>query len=605
MPLDLVPVQCGKVPVNMYPRMDPTRPAAHRAHAIQSNKSAIVAHTLPIRQALEMFGQQCDSVTTVEGLLFDWLGRFDDQWFSPACLTILSYHSSTGVLINDTTDPNDPSILLPIADGPLAVCRSADVSFVRVRCELDYADLVTMTNPGNTVLRVMYYIELPQTTHNMINGNGQPYILTTFGGVDNILTLDVGLIQDDILTMTMQDKPYALSSPDFNLPEVNRDSVSMMDVIEKPILSMAFKQICHQVFEEKCPGYTDQPEAALEYITQCYTDEQGNEVCLTTNEYFARFQNASRSFSMQKVFTVSICNKFMDNANPNFIPKFRALYADHGLQHPLDARSQRASLVVILKHLQQAEDECTTMANIARASVGQVFPAMVAKSQAEGTIGRYKDIEEVITFNKGLKCFGCNQPHRYKDANGNIICPNADKPGVKEHADASYAAWKNRLTKSRADRRKRGATRSWGRMGEDEQRKIRRHVLATSTSGELSHELNAARTDDADPPRDVPRGGGGRGGGRGGAAGRGGGGGGQLILLYDVQCLATQPSKQTLPVPIQHNFPHMNLTLGHDSNDANNPAIRCVIDTAAALSTGNFYYHAMIAKTFPQRLQAS
>jgi hypothetical protein len=45
---------------------------------------------------------------------------------------------------------------------------------------LDFASLVTLDPPGVTVLRIEYYIELPQSSRDMTNAKSQAYRLTTF-----------------------------------------------------------------------------------------------------------------------------------------------------------------------------------------------------------------------------------------------------------------------------------------------------------------------------------------------------------------------------------------------------------------------------------------
>jgi hypothetical protein len=61
----------------------------------------------------------------------------------------------------------------------------------------------------------------------------------------------------------------------------------------------------------------------------------------------------------------------------------------------------------------------------------------------------------------------------------------------------------------------------------------------------------------------------------------------------------TPPSCRTLPVPIQAAFPHITLQLGSSLGDSECPAIRCVVDTAAALTTGNLHFFTALAKTYP------
>jgi hypothetical protein len=59
------------------------------------------------------------------------------------------------------------------------------------------------------------------------------------------------------------------------------------------------------------------------------------------------------------------------------------------------------------------------------------------------------------------------------------------------------------------------------------------------------------------------------------------------------------PSHRVLPVPIQAAFPHINLQLGSTLGCANCSAIHCVVDTAAALMTGNLHFFAEIATAYP------
>ena len=65
-----------------------------------------------------------------------------------------------------------------------------------------------------------------------------------------------------------------------------------------------------------------------------------------------------------------------------------------------------------------------------------------------------------------------------------------------------------------------------------------------------------------------------------------------------VLAAAGVPHRRTLPVPISPAFPHIILELGSQLGSANNPAMRAVVDTAAALTTGNLHFFAAIAKAF-------
>jgi hypothetical protein len=50
------------------------------------------------------------------------------------------------------------------------------------------------------------------------------------------------------------------------------------------------------------------------------------------------------------------------------------------------------------------------------------------------------------------------------------------------------------------------------------------------------------------------------------------------------------------------NFPHIRLKLGTDLDNESCPEVRAIVDTAAALSMGNFHFVSATAKKFPQGL---
>ena len=57
---------------------------------------------------------------------------------------------------------------------------------------------------------------------------------------------------------------------------------------------------------------------------------------------------------------------------------------------------------------------------------------------------------------------------------------------------------------------------------------------------------------------------------------------------------ATAPARRILPVPIQPSFTHITLQLGQVMGCSKCLSIRCVVNTAAALNTGNLHYYAAI-----------
>jgi hypothetical protein len=83
-----------------------------------------------------------------------------------------------------------------------------------------------------------------------------------------------------------------------------------------------------------------------------------------------------------------------------------------------------------------------------------------------------------------------------------------------------------------------------------------------------------------------------RGRGSGGASGSG-----PFILVSTGYCFLTNESKPILPVPIDNHLTHVSLSLGPSEQDA--VVLPAVIDTAAALCTGNYDFMSAFARKHP------
>ena len=140
---------------------------------------------------------------------------------------------------------------------------------MQVQCTLDFVGLTTVNPyPVATILRVSYYIELPQTSPAMTNGTGAAYTLVSFLGVDDIRTLTPETVKADILIPVHQDGPIMLAASDFNLTHANTDTHFIAADIDGNFLKLAWHQLCASIFTKICPGYSNQPQAALEHIKQ-------------------------------------------------------------------------------------------------------------------------------------------------------------------------------------------------------------------------------------------------------------------------------------------------------------------------------------------------
>jgi hypothetical protein len=146
MPLDLVDVHVGCMTVKLYPKIWPAMKIRECAYAFQIAKTLLTNLPAELKLIIDAFGAQLNASSTTEGIISDFKRYFYNCWMSFNNLTILSFHDSAGNIIDNTTTPRDPQILLPVQDGNLANFLSQGVRFVRVQCVMDFASLMTATS---------------------------------------------------------------------------------------------------------------------------------------------------------------------------------------------------------------------------------------------------------------------------------------------------------------------------------------------------------------------------------------------------------------------------------------------------------------------------
>ena len=146
-PKKAVPVQVGKLTVNMYPQVDASMPIWERAHAFHLNRSACAASNADLAAQLEALGSQLNLESIVDGCRSDFNNHYRTNWMNMQHLCILSFHTENGRAVdtNDACVAGDPNILKPVQDGPLNACRPAGIKFVRVMLTLDFLSPIDST----------------------------------------------------------------------------------------------------------------------------------------------------------------------------------------------------------------------------------------------------------------------------------------------------------------------------------------------------------------------------------------------------------------------------------------------------------------------------
>jgi hypothetical protein len=591
-PPELVTIHVGRMSASLYPKVEPTMPINELAHAYQVIKSALESLPVDTRLILEAIGMQLNCNSIIDGAMFDFRHLFDEAWFNFGNLVIQSFHNSAGAVIQNTTVAGNPSVLLPVIDCPLPACHQQDVCYVRILCTVDYSRLITVGGP--TMLRVAFYIKLPQTMRVMVNGVRVNYNPTSWLGASDLSTLSCAEVCTNILEPCLHDGPITLSVADFNLAKANVDDKTICKTIQMMILKLGFKQICTSVFQQLCPGYSNQPHAALENIHQSAPGPDGQMVMASVIEYYQRMMNALKPFAAKGTYAVSVCNWFIQGLDCRLIPCFCRLYPMHSTIHNLNGMYQCQQLPIILAAAQAAKDKVKGMQDIARGLLGQGFytnvtgnDAAAYPSQAERTLSCYGNGGDGTScrgcWRRPTECFGCGDNHSWM-SNKKVVCPQGSNPAVIRRTSEMYKKYLKRLKELRA-RRAKGRVADFKDLNPANQKRMRSVVLAIQSSSSQASSITTSSTTSLFLP-------------------------GPAIFVIQVpdanvaMLSAAAPARRILPVPIQTSFSHMVLQLGQVLGCSKCPAIRCIVNTAAAINMGNLHYFAAIAKAFPHIVTA-
>ncbi len=155
-PRPLKPIQVDKMTVKLYAVIDSTMKFPERAHAVQVNKTALTAPGIDRYLMLDVLGTQLILSAIVNGICGDWYCHYRRNWSNFDNLTILLFHNNSGIQVNNTTTAANSAVLLPVTNEPINSCHKQNIWFVWVQMNLNFASLVTLDNPGVTMLRIEF-----------------------------------------------------------------------------------------------------------------------------------------------------------------------------------------------------------------------------------------------------------------------------------------------------------------------------------------------------------------------------------------------------------------------------------------------------------------
>ena len=612
-PKETVSVVIGRQSVHLYPDIHPSMSIAEKAHGFHITTTNLRSARLTPDVYVDHLGMHLDSTTIVAGLKYDFNNHLMKNWLNNDHLRLLSFHNTAGTDITvPATTADDRQVLKPVQNGVIADCRPGDVRYVRYELDLDFADLCTGSKPGeNTRLRSTYYLELPQTTVEVQDGNDNPRQLTTFHGTSDLRTLTVQQMDDDILRLVPQDCPITLQQHDAFVTNARVDDSSAMEEINRAVLKLAIPTIEKAIFKSLCPNFTAKPHAAVEGLSQTTTDAEGNIQILPVAHFHSILQRAMQPFAHMETFPVNVCDIFQRGLHEDVRAVYNELYPQHTDPVAYDGRTQRQKLPEMLEFAIRAEERVLAQQRMWSRSMGQTFVAgtyahaTAYASQAERTISQYQRPGTSLapttasnyakrpakTLSPGQRCFGCGSTsHPFS------LCPNRKDPAVRAAAHKKFDELRAGYKSGKKRRMEKGKP-NLDDFDQEHRNALIAQALAakegtTEVTTDTNSSVNSSVTDSHYSPTV------GRGRGRPSYRPSGNNGNGNpAVFLSEAVALATG-GKPVLPVSIESNLAHIGLRLsGTGSSDS--PVLMACVDTAASMVIGNSSFLFKVAQSYP------
>jgi hypothetical protein len=305
----------------------------------------------------------------------------------------LLYHNDAEAQVADTVTAADSAVLLPVQDGAADKCRQANIKFARVQLNLDFSALVTLWPPSNSILHTEYYTKLSQDSCNMTIASNQAYHLTTYLDLGDLQAMVADKFQRDILSITLQDGQVNLLLPTFNLTLVGMDCTTLVLEICSKIIMLATPSVLECLFNQLCPGYSKEPQTALDHIQQMYEDTEGNTIFQLVFDYYSQILGTTCPFVDQDFLPISICQVFIDGLDSLLIAWFCSHCPNYSILQALTAIHQGKTLEAMMQATVKAKTEYTNIRTIVSKAMGgtpgQAFQAQVPVSQTKRTLIQY------------------------------------------------------------------------------------------------------------------------------------------------------------------------------------------------------------------------
>jgi hypothetical protein len=441
--------------------------------------------------------------------------------------------------------------LKPVNNQTNANRRPADIMFAKIESDICFNTI----DPAITgVFPFSFFLRLESQNIEVMNSTGNPVQLNSFHAPDD--WFDATQEELDAIWDNPQSvgKAFMLKSPDINHIHADATIEISSHLIDKIALKASWTHIVDQIYQQLCPNVVTDPARVIQDIHQATTDEKGEKVILKVEEYFNAIQRMTNFLSKTETWTIDVVQHFITH----LIDDVRQQISATGYSYdPTSASRQPYSQIMSLQRgfeaASSAEQQINRVKRIAKHEISaQSFVAQVNTSVADKTIEKYKKRD----------CWGCGGEHTYANRQGQILCPNKDRPGVFEQAAKARKDYNERINK-----RKSGKKRSANTLLTD--------ALQDMSAAEIQTLISKTTKHNKKPNLQTDR---------------------VISFLINATCFQTNiPHKPLLPISIETNLPHLNLLIGLERKCC----LSIAYDTCAVLCVGSASFHLAIAERVP------
>ena len=512
-----------------------------------------------------------------------WSRGIDSHWTDPANFTIRGFYGSNGSRINNATTAADPQVLLPIDETThraVAQRRPSDVRWALIQCRLVYASLDPECPPPESNYDYEFYVDLPQSTKQTLNSQGNASDVTTYWGSADLRAMSKAVFKADILHQPpTQRQPYELLAPVPPSTTARHDNGSAYARMTDDIISVMFRGAFPYFTTQVCPVTTSRPVDQLHSVTQTLRSaSDGRDVVKPVDQFMSEFLTVCSIWANDETFGVDAHAEAFRNMDPALQRQLEADgYNAHHLPQSLDSQHQmsllsqlRSAAIRSERTIQRTEEQVSQFLTRQGDDVSSHL-SKVLSSQAERTLSKYRNNDadgNPPKTNKPPVCWhrDCGGAHRYGPD-----CPEYNKPGWEEKVKQGKKEFHKKVNEAKKARKR--DRHSYRKMSSS-QRETFAKSLTASDIRELSRLSGQSTAENPSSAADT--------------------------VTYSLLPVILQNSnKPALPVSIDPDLPSISMRFGTSPEASQSALVRVTVDSGAGLSAGHMGFWLNICEGYP------